>query len=95
MNVLFVIVVFVISFPREDRGKVDVRFTIKFKKDTKYPLKPLYEQIEKDYLGNMPVYRDTLVRGGTILRVFLLHVFYFMCSPPILLSVLLNRYRWE
>jgi hypothetical protein len=79
MNVLFVIVVFVISFPREDRGKVDVRFTIKFKKDTKYPLKPLYEQIEKDYLGNMPVYRDTLVRGGTILRVLFCFMFFISC----------------
>ena len=48
---------------REERGKVDVKFTINFKKETKYPLRPLYEQIARDYLGNMPVYRDTLIRG--------------------------------
>ena len=35
-----------------------------FKKKTSKPLKPLYEQIERDHLGNMPVYRDTLFRGG-------------------------------
>lgn len=44
-------------------------FTVKFKKETETPLKPLYEQIVRDYLGNMPVYRDTLVRGGTLFVV--------------------------
>lgn len=49
----------------EDRGKVDVTFTVEFRKETKKPLQPLYEQIIRDYLGTMPVYRDTLFRGDT------------------------------
>lgn len=47
-------------------------FTVKFNKETETPLKPLYEQIVRDYLGNMPVYRDTLVRGGTMFVAFLI-----------------------
>ncbi|XP_046857607.1 uncharacterized protein LOC124451009 [Xenia sp. Carnegie-2017] len=48
---------------REDRGKVDVTFTVKYTKETSSPLKPLYDRIVGYYLGSMPVYRDTLIRG--------------------------------
>ena len=70
MKFLFIILLVYNSYlHREERGKVDVKFTVKFKKETKYPLKPLYEQIAKDSLGNMPVYRDTLIRGGRIFHL--------------------------
>ena len=65
---------------REERGKVDVKFTINFKKETKYPLRPLYEQIARDYLGNMPVYRDTLIRGGTRFAFHLLFSYEVYCT---------------
>ena len=94
-NFIFIIILFVklclSTFDREDRGKVGVKFTVKFKKDTKYPLKPLYEQIARDHLGTMPVYRDTLVRGGTILLYFMyicVHAHVYTC---ILYSYVSNK----